>query len=288
MKIKFLLLFFLFFSLSVCARESLSKKRLIKEPVCSFVSVKDRDFLFDPLKMDKSGLTLVGGLQPQRKSVAITTFIVPTLCIAYGTVARFNNTPVRKFDKYIAGQVDKHVTHHYGIDNGLQLLPAMLGYGLDFIPGIESRHNFRDRTLIFATSYAFMGAVVLTTKEISSVMRPRAWEGEYDSFPSGHTSVAFTGAHLLYKEYKGISPWIGVGGYAIATATAALRVINRAHWVSDVVTAAGVGILSAEVGYLMLPVWHRMFNMEDSRQKSVVLMPAVSARNIGLGMVYVF
>lgn len=224
-------------------------------------------------------------LSEQKKKRPITKFIAPTLCITYGVLARFNDTPVRRFDKHIAGQVDKHVSKHYGIDNELQLIPAILGYGLDFIPGIKSQHNFRDRTLIFATSYLFMGAVVGASKKTISVVRPRGWHD--DSFPSGHTSIAFTGAHLLYKEYKHISPWIGLGGYAIATATGALRVVNKAHWVSDVVTGAGVGILSAEVGYMMLPVWHRLFGIEDTG-RSMVIMPSVNATSVGLGMVYVF
>ena len=247
-------------------------------------SLKDTLSDFDPYSVSEP--IVFTQEAPQRKvSKPITKFIIPTLCIAYGTAARFNDTPIRQFDKHIAGRVDEHITRHHGIDNVFQVTPAVLAYGLDFIPGIESRNNFRDRTLIFTTSYLFMGGVVFLMKSEIDVIRPRGWWD--DAFPSGHTSIAFTGAHLLYKEYKDVSPWIGVGGYAVATATGVFRVLNRAHWVSDVVAGAGIGILSAEVGYMMLPVWHRLFGIESSRQ-SMVIVPSINTRSVGLGMVYVF
>lgn len=286
MKPYYLLFLLIIISFPIRAQESLFEKRTTEHRMFAYASLKDTAFQFDPLQMENpAAFTFTQDVQPQRKPKPFTKFIVPTLCISYGVVARFNGTPIRNFDKHIAGQVDKHVTKHYGIDNELQLIPAIVGYGLDFIPGIESEHNFRDRTMVYATSYVFMYGVVQLTKKATSVVRPRGWYD--DSFPSGHTAVAFTGAHLLFKEYKHISPWIGVGGYAIASATGVLRVMNRAHWVSDVVTAAGIGILSAEIGYLMLPVWHRMFGIKNSRQ-SMVFMPSVSTQSVGLGMVCMF
>ncbi|MDR0845778.1 MAG: hypothetical protein LBN71_11210, partial [Tannerella sp.] len=64
-------------------------------------------------------------------------------------------------------------------------------------------------------------------------------------------------------------------------------VVNKAHWVSDVVTGAGIGILSAEIGYMMLPVWHSLFGIhEDGRQ--MMIAPSVNTRSLGVGMVYVF
>ncbi|MDO4702778.1 phosphatase PAP2 family protein [Tannerella sp.] len=228
----------------------------------------------------------LGKAEGRKRQPTITRFIVPTLCIAYGTAARFNESPIRRFDKHIARQVNKHIDRHYGIDNSLQIMPAAVAWGLDFVPGVEARHNFRDRTLILATSYSVMFAFVYTTKDLTGVERPRQW-GEYNAFPSGHTAVAFTGAHILYKEYRDHSPWIGVGGYAAATAVGALRVINNAHWVSDVIAGAGVGILSAEIGYLMLPVWHRLLGINgDERQ--FALTPQLGFRTAGLGVVYVF
>lgn len=71
-----------------------------------------------------------------------------------------------------------------------------------------------------------------------------------NSWPSGHTATSFVGATLLHKEY-GLtrSPWFSVAGYGAATATGVMRVLNNRHWVSDVMSGAGIGILSTELGY---------------------------------------
>jgi membrane-associated phospholipid phosphatase len=282
----YLLLLILFSASTVFARETLTGNQPSgRKPAFSVVSLRDTFSGLEPFRLNESDFAPAQNLSQKKSPKPFVKFIIPSVCIAYGTVARFNGTPVRNFDRHIAGQVNKHVRKHYGIDNKLQLIPMIAGYGLDFIPGIKAEHNFRDRTMVYAVSCLFMYGVVQITKKATSVTRPRGWYD--DSFPSGHTAVAFTGAHLLYKEYRHISPWIGVGGYAIAAATGVLRVVNRAHWVSDAVTGAGIGILSAETGYLMLPVWHRLFGMENSRQ-SIVIMPAVNTRSAGMGMVYTF
>jgi len=212
-------------------------------------------------------------------------FAIPAVCITYGLIARDNNSPIRRFDRYIGNQVDEHIKHPFRIDDYLQYMPAVTAYGLDFLPAISAKHNFRDRTLVMATSYLTTLIIVQSVKYQVDETRPNGHG--YSSFPSGHTAVAFTGAHILYKEYKDQSPWIGIGGYAAATATGIFRITNKAHWVNDVVTGAGIGLLSAEVGYMMLPVWHKLFGIQENKSQ-MVIMPAASSRSVGVGMVYIF
>ena len=45
------------------------------------------------------------------------------------------------------------------------------------------------------------------------------------------------------------SPWFSVAGYGVAAATGVMRVLNNRHWVSDVMSGAGIGIMSTELGY---------------------------------------
>lgn len=47
------------------------------------------------------------------------------------------------------------------------------------------------------------------------------------------------------------SPWFSVAGYGIATATGVMRVLNNRHWVSDVMSGAGIGIFAGELGYAL-------------------------------------
>ena len=208
-------------------------------------------------------------------------FILPAAFIAYGTAARFNHLPVRQADYYIDGEVRRRVNRKYTADDYFEYGMPVLAYGLGFIPGVDSRHSHRDRTLIVATSLIVMKGGVEALKKATAVARPG--DGERNSFPSGHTAVTMISAHILYKEYRDVSPWIGIGGYLAATATGILRVVNRAHWTSDVVMGAGIGLLSAEIGYMMLPLWHSIGIKEEGKQFAA--LPAISAKGVGLGIV---
>jgi len=92
-----------------------------------------------------------------------------------------------------------------------------------------------DRSLDNYTQY-LPAAVMLGLKDLRS-------------FPSGHTATAFMTATMLNKEYGYRSPWIGVGAYTVAAATGLMRMANNKHWLSDVLTGAGVGIVATELGY---------------------------------------
>lgn len=89
--------------------------------------------------------------------------------------------------------------------------------------------------------------MVNTLKQTTNVERPDG--SNKHSFPSGHTATAFMTATMFTKEYGHKSPWVGVGAYSVATATGLMRMANNKHWLSDVLTGAGIGILSTEVGY---------------------------------------
>lgn len=208
-------------------------------------------------------------------------FIVPTALVAYGVTARFSKT-MRNWDKDIDREVAKH-NWHTSVDDYLQFAPAIAVYGLD-LAGVPAKHNFRDRTIVLATSHLVMGITVETMKRSISVSRPM--NRGTSSFPSGHTAEAFVGAHILMKEYNHVSPWISVGGYAVATSVGVMRITNRRHWISDVAAGAGIGILSAEVGYMLLPMWQRVFGIKDKDKSLAVLPTAVvdMQGNIGYGM----
>lgn len=143
-------------------------------------------------------------------------------------------------------------TFRYRYDDYLQFAPAVAMVGLKAL-GIESRSSWERMTLAGGLSTGIMLSTVYVVKYGLGRLRPDG--STYNSFPSGHTAMAFTAASLLQKEYGSLSPWVGIAGYAAATITGISRMLNNRHWLSDVVVGAGVGILSTNLGYLLTERW---------------------------------
>jgi membrane-associated phospholipid phosphatase len=77
--------------------------------------------------------------------------------------------------------------------------------------------------------------------------RPFAFDGSYESFPSGHATEAFALASALTEEtalhWPGRQRVVGPVTYLLATGVAFARVYRDKHWASDVVGGAVVGTL---------------------------------------------
>lgn len=158
------------------------------------------------------------------------------------------------------------------VDDQLQYVPIVAYAGLGFIPGVKHRHNFGERFLAGATAYVFMTGMAQGLKHI--VREPRPDTGKENSFPSGHTATAFCGAELCRLEYGNA---YGAAAYAFAAATGVMRVVNNRHWCNDVLAGAGIGFLSAHVGYWLLPwekrVVRRVFH-RDASSTAFLLAPS--------------
>jgi undecaprenyl-diphosphatase len=69
----------------------------------------------------------------------------------------------------------------------------------------------------------------------------RTWSGAGLSLPSSHAAVAFGGAAMLAVLFPR-ARWVG---YSLAAGCALTRMLAGAHFLSDVVMAAGIGWLTA-------------------------------------------
>jgi len=257
----------------------------MKPPLCLFLFFTLFAVLLsanDSSTNDIDSLHTFSSISMKKKSEARFNFVLPVALISYGALAKIAK-PLHQFDTYVDGEVVKHYKRR-SLDDYVLFAPAAAVYGLDLV-GVKAKHNFRDRTFVTIASHLFMSGSVRVVKIASGVKRPDG--NNRHSFPSGHTATAFTGAHILFREYREVSPWIGISGYAVATTVGVMRILNRKHWVSDVVAGAGVGILSAEIGYLLLPVFHRIIDVEQNKT-SLVVAPIIGDNQYGLGMVYVF
>ena len=134
-------------------------------------------------------------------------------------------------------------------DDYLQYSPGIIMLGLKSF-GVEGRSSWGRMLTSDAFSAGLMALTVNSLK--STISKERPDRSSNNSFPSGHTATAFMFATMLHKEYGMTrSPLYSVLGYSLATGTAVSRQLNNRHWLSDVLTGAGIGIISTELGYYL-------------------------------------
>lgn len=161
------------------------------------------------------------------------------------------------------------------LDNYLQYVPAAQMYLFDAM-GIQHLNNVFNQTKYLLISQLASGIIVHVLKSTTNVTRPN---GGSESFPSGHTTTAFVNATVLFYEFKNSDPWLAYSGFVVATATGCLRMTNNAHWLPDVVTGAGIGILTVNVVYWLEPLKKLQLS---SGKKKVSLIPMVGFKSFSL------
>ena len=107
---------------------------------------------------------------------------------------------------------------------------------------------------------------------------PFSWGGEYgmfgyNSFPSGHSSTAFSIATVIALEYWD-TKWVPIVCFGLAGLTAAYRLAMNDHWASDVLFGSALGFA---VGSMVF------FNAN----KKLQIIP-VSSTGIGATLIYHF
>lgn len=215
------------------------------------------------------------------KNEKIRSLKIPSILITYGFLA-LENDNLKALNNSIKNEMrEDHPFFRTSIDNYLQYAPAVTVYGLNAM-GIKGRNNFRDRTMIYLLSNIMLTTTVFSVKKLSYQLRPDG--SNYYSFPSGHTAEAFASAEFLYQEYKNVSPWYGMAGYAMAAATGYLRMYNNKHWLGDVIAGAGIGILSTKAAYWIYPIIKRKF-FKDKPMNTVIL-PRYQNGIGGISLVY--
>ena len=171
-----------------------------------------------------------------------------------------------------------------GIDDYTQFFGPAMVVGLK-LGGYEGRSDWPRLLASAGMSYAIMAVLVNGIKYSAKEMRPDG--STANSWPSGHTATAFVGATLLHKEY-GLtrSPWWSVAGYGVATATGVMRVLNNRHWISDVLSGAGLGILSGELGYAICDLLFKgkgLLRNDIPGMANVIEHPSFFSISMGIG-----
>ncbi len=212
---------------------------------------------------------------PAVKTEVLKPYIAPALLITTGAIIHFTEgtkTTVRDF-------MQDNLRYDGAVDDYAQYAPLAAVYILNLF-GIDGKNNFGNRTAVAVKSLLLNALITGWLKEWSDTERPN---GDMNSFPSAHTSKAFTMAHIMHREFGSVSHWYSISGYTCAAAVGIMRMAKDAHWVSDVLAGAGIGILSAEVVYRT-----HQYKWDNEHIKRLDILPFQIGKNRGITLVYTF
>jgi membrane-associated phospholipid phosphatase len=167
------------------------------------------------------------------------------------------------------------------VGSGLYSL-SMLG-GMYFF-GRLTKNSRLSATMLTAGKAACISSVfAVISKQLAHRHRPfqdpypdhRKWDGpfsnmEYTSFPSGHSTLAFSIATVLASEYAD-AKWVPVLAYSIAAGTALSRINDERHWASDIFAGSLLGYFTG-----------RMIWKLNSR---VMIIPEFSSRSSSMRLI---
>jgi hypothetical protein len=190
------------------------------------------------------------------KQKEILSYLPPLLITAYGIMAIGPNPSI--YDRFAAKRdVQKAFPGFYSpADNYMQFIPTATVFGLSLC-GIKGKHNLKDQIILYACSMILSEGIATGLKYTTKVLRPD--NSTYNSFPSGHTTSAFTGAEQMNQEYGSSSILYSLFGYTVASATGYMRMMNNRHWLSDVLVGAGIGMVSTKLVYAVYPKIKKRF-----------------------------
>jgi membrane-associated phospholipid phosphatase len=254
-KLKYLFLLFFFFAISQHVFSQNIDSLKIKNQVKSyFPKLADNTFIQAkaPFVWQKKEWLLFGGIAATTYGL---TFLDP---IIDKSLKDFGNTPGKK-------QVSKHISE----------LGKLYGLGgLALFCGINLLANNQKgvQTSVLASQSIFTSLIWVSVLKFGTGReRPfyvhqqnetiSKWYGPkkigqkafgkyvYDSFPSGHTAIAFSLATTFAHQYPQIK-WVAPVSYSLACLVGISRITENKHWATDVIVSSLIGYFCSRQIYL--------------------------------------
>ena len=127
--------------------------------------------------------------------------------------------------------------------------------GVYFFGLFTDNEKVRETGVLLTTSAAATGLFQQTMKTIVGRARPDIEKGKnqfrlfkggqaYGSFPSGHTILSTTVVYGLSKQFS--NPWVKAGLYTVGLITPMNRLVEGAHWLTDVTLSIVVSVAIVE------------------------------------------
>jgi membrane-associated phospholipid phosphatase len=213
-------------------------------------------------------------MAPIRRHSFLKEAIIPATLIAGGLALNHS-----RFEKDLNRTTQNMFRRDFKTkaDDYLRYLPAAGMYVAD-IAGVPAKNHWFDQTKNLAITLVATDFIVHQIKKATQKTRPNGAELAH-SFPSAHTAMAFATGTVFFEEFRDSSPLLAYSGFGTAAATGTLRVFNNAHWMSDVLMGAGIGILVSKTVYLLDPIipWNPFKNKEG-----IVVVPQVGGGDYGI------
>jgi membrane-associated phospholipid phosphatase len=229
-------------------------------------------------------LVLMGNAQNQdstwisksQNKISYKQFIAPTLLITSGGLllnTALNDDLQSNANRFFGNNFSTHA------DDFLLFVPvAQIYLGKSF--GFKPKNDFQHQTINIGIANVMTYTAIKILKVTFKEQRPD--QSDNESFPSGHTAIAFTNASLLFYEFKDSNLWYASSGFLFATATGVLRIANNKHYTSDVLAGAGIGLASG----LIVSYWNPLKSLTfGKKNKSTAFVYPQIGNQIGMGAI---
>ena len=180
--------------------------------------------------------------------------------------------PIQEFGFYFASP-----------QNYLMANAGLYGFGL-----LTKNEQIRKTSVLIISSSITAGYLQIFARTAFGRARPFSGDGpytfkpfagneDYFSFPSGHTVLGITMAHSIAKQFD--NTWTKIGIYSIGSIPALTRLMDGAHWLSDVAFGAALSIVVVD------SIDKFLFNSESynypKKQKAITWNFRFSGNQIG-------
>lgn len=202
--------------------------------------------------------------------------IVPASLIGVGLL--INNSD---FERNLQSDLRDGVgsDYEFPIDDYILFVPIVQMYAADAF-GMEAKNHWFDQTKYLFISNVLSTGLSELLKNLIIKTRP---DGSTQSFPSGHSTIAFTNAAVLQNEFQEASVFYAYSGYAFAATTGVFRMLNNKHYLSDVLVGAGIGIFITQLVYHFEPL--KNFN-PFKKSKHISFFPQYKEKTYGFYFAY--
>ncbi|MBR9847330.1 MAG: phosphatase PAP2 family protein [Algicola sp.] len=163
----------------------------------------------------------------------------------------FADNSVRKFSQNNAADFPKLLRDfgwYFGSPQNFYMTNAGLyGFGL-----VTKNEKIRKTSVLIFSSSVTTGLLQTIGKNAIGRARPSTEQGYltfssfandagFRSFPSGHTVLSVTMAHSIAKQFENI--WIKAGIYCVGAIAPISRLIDDAHWLTDIAFSTALSII---------------------------------------------